>query len=157
VIGPPNSQKKKKKAQRTQLPPAPPRHQLSNLCGCDTHLREHADGARHAKQHGVEGGLLDAVVLQQHAAVRVDVGPWVLDLRRGFEVRSSPSSHVRQTPGLLDFLLLELLLPALPTRTTACSQRTPMHTPFQEHGRLAWRAPLLLKFEGLGRHPPCRS
>jgi hypothetical protein len=45
------------------------------------HLRQHTQCARHAKQHGVKVGLPDAEVLKQHAAVRVDVGPGVLDLR----------------------------------------------------------------------------
>mmetsp|Transcript_28783 Transcript_28783/g.73343 ORF Transcript_28783/g.73343 Transcript_28783/m.73343 type:complete len:234 (+) Transcript_28783:392-1093(+) len=43
-------------------------------------LRQHTQRARHAEQHGVEVGLADAVVLQQHARVRVHVGPRVLDL-----------------------------------------------------------------------------
>lgn len=45
------------------------------------HLRQHAERARHPEEHGVVVLLGDAVVLQQHAAVRVHVGPRVLDLR----------------------------------------------------------------------------
>lgn len=41
---------------------------------------KHTEGARDAKEHGVVAGLLQAVVLQQDAAVGVDVGPGVLGL-----------------------------------------------------------------------------
>ena len=54
--------------------PAPPRP-------ATPHLRQHAQRARHPEQHRVVVLLRDAVVLQQHAAVRVHVGPGVLDLQ----------------------------------------------------------------------------
>ena len=54
--------------------------------GTRAHLREDADGAGDAKEDGVEVLLLDAVVLQQHAAVRIHVGPWVFHLRAAFDM-----------------------------------------------------------------------
>mmetsp|Transcript_17276 Transcript_17276/g.28155 ORF Transcript_17276/g.28155 Transcript_17276/m.28155 type:complete len:279 (+) Transcript_17276:172-1008(+) len=43
-------------------------------------LREDAEGAADGKEHGVELDLADAVVPEQHPAVRVHVGPGVLGL-----------------------------------------------------------------------------
>ena len=48
-----------------------------------THLRQHTQSTGHAEEHCVEALLLDVVVLQQHPAVGVNVGPGVLDLRGG--------------------------------------------------------------------------
>ena len=45
------------------------------------HLREDADGARHAKEDGIKVLLLDAVVLQQYATVRIHIRPRVLHLQ----------------------------------------------------------------------------
>jgi len=45
-----------------------------------THLRQHAESTGHSKQHCIEAGLFDAVVLKQHATVGINIWPRVLDL-----------------------------------------------------------------------------